>query len=156
MHCPGSIVKVSSQKSQSDMQREPADLTSKVCVQAGQRCVKGYKFCITFRSLSQITFAGVDALWMYKCCTMAIAGKGAVYVSDTAMMHLVLKTRSLRQSLCLAWDANAMGRAGSAEVALGVTAIRSLCRVVAVRHAGSRYQQRPSGHVATAGGSFHC
>lgn len=106
--------------------------------------------------VSQITFAGVAALWMYKCCTMAIAGKGAVYVSDTAMLYLVLTTRSLRQGLCLAWDANAMGRAGSAEVALGVTATRSLCQVVAVRHAGSRYQQRPSGQVATVGGSFHC
>ena len=51
MHCPGSIVKVSSQEPQSEMQREMADLTSKVCMQAGQRCVKGYKLCITFRSL---------------------------------------------------------------------------------------------------------
>ena len=53
-------------------------------------------------------------------------------------MYLVLKTRSLRQVLCLAWFANTMGRAGSAEVALGVTATGSLCLVVLMRHAGSR------------------
>ena len=33
------------------MHRKPADLTSKVCMQAGQRCIKGYKLCITFRPL---------------------------------------------------------------------------------------------------------
>ena len=105
---------------------------------------------------SQITSAGVAALQMYKCCTMAIAGKGAVKLSGKVMIYLVLKTRSLRQGLCLAWDANAMGRAGSAEVALGITATRSLCHVVSMRHAGSRCRERPSGHFATVGGSFHC
>ena len=103
----------------------------------------------------QITFAGVAALRMYKCCTMAIVGKGAVHISDRAMMYLVLKTRGLRQVLYLAWVANTIMRAGSAEIALGVTATSSICHVGIMRHAGSRCRQRPSGHVATVGGSFH-
>ena len=68
-------------------------------MQAGQRCIKGYKLCITFMSLRSPLL-----MEMHSGSTSVIQWLllvNTVYVNDRAMMYLVLKTGSPHQRLFL-------------------------------------------------------